>query len=113
MKDQTFDQDFVFFNILPYSPGEEKQLAGEAIEYTARTGNRNVLYSLTINPAGFPAMKKVHLMLESYRKLKAELQGSETRLGVLFQAVLEWQRAYAHKILFSLNLQASSLMRSV
>ena len=88
MKDQTFDQDFVFFNILPYSPGEEKQLAGEAIEYTARTGNRNVLYSLTINPAGFPAMRKVHLMLESYRKLKAELQGSETRLGVLFQAVL-------------------------
>ena len=88
MKDQTFDRDFVFFNILPYSPGEEKQLAGEAIEYTVRTGNRNVLYSLTINPAGFPAMKKVHLMLESYRKLKAELQGSETRLGVLYQAVL-------------------------
>ena len=58
------------------------------MEYTARTGNRNVLYSLTINPAGFPAMKKVHLMLESYQKLKAELQGSETRLGVLYQAVL-------------------------
>ena len=69
MADQTFDQNFVFFNILPYSPGEEKQLADETIEYTQRTGNRNVLYSLSMHPAGFPAMNKAFTMLESSRKL--------------------------------------------
>lgn len=88
MADPTFEQDFVFFNILPYSPGEEKRLADEAIEYTRRTGNRNVLYSLSMHPAGFPAMKKAFSMLESYRKLKAGLEGTPVRLGVLFQSVL-------------------------
>ena len=88
MADRTFAQNFVFFNILPFSPGEEEQLAREAAEYTERTGNRNVLYSLTLSPAGFPAMNKVLFMLESYRKLKAALQGTSCSLGVLFQAVL-------------------------
>jgi len=88
MPDQTFEQNFVFFNILPYSPGAERQLADEAMEYTQRTGNRNVLYSLSMHPAGYPAMKKAFSMLESYRKLKAALQGTSVRLGVLFQSVL-------------------------
>ena len=88
MTDPTFEQNFVFFNILPFSPGEEEQLAAETIEYTQRTGNRNVLYSLSMHPAGFPAMKKAFLMIESYRKLKAALQGSEVRPGILFQSVL-------------------------
>ena len=88
MAENTFDQEFKFFNILPYSPGEEEKLAQETIEYVERTGNRNVLYSLTLSPGGFPAMKKVHSMLDSYRKLKAHLSGSRARLGVLFQAVL-------------------------
>ena len=74
MADRTFAQNFVFFNILPFSPGEEELLAREAAEYTERTGNRNVLYSLTLSPAGFPAMNKVLFMLESYRKLKAALE---------------------------------------
>ena len=88
MAEQIFDQEFNFFNILPYSPGDEEKLAGEAIEYVERTGNRNLLYSLTLSPGGFPAMNKVHSMLESYRKLKAHLSSSSARLGVLFQAVL-------------------------
>ena len=88
MADQTFEQNFVFFNILPFSPGEEEQLAAETIEYTQRTGNRNVLYSLSMHPAGFPAMKKAFFMLESYRKLKAALQGTPVRPGILFQSVL-------------------------
>ena len=88
MADRTFAQNFVFFNILPFSPGEEELLAREAAEYTERTGNRNVLYSLTLSPAGFPAMNKVLFMLESYRKLKAALEGTPCSLGVLFQAVL-------------------------
>ncbi len=88
MADSVFDQEFNFFNVIPFSPGEEQQLADEIKEYTERTGNRNVLYSLTLCPSGSPAMGKVHFMLESYRKLKAHLQGSQSRLGVLFQAVL-------------------------
>ena len=88
MAENAFDQEFNFFNILPYSPGEEEKLAQETIEYVERTGNRNVLYSLTLSPGGFPAMKKVHSMLDSYRKLKAHLSSSRARLGVLFQAVL-------------------------
>ena len=88
MAEQVFDQEFNFFNIIPFSPGEEEQLGREICEYVERTGNRNVLYSLTLSPAGFPAMDKVYFSLESYRKLKAALQGSQARLGVLFQAVL-------------------------
>ena len=88
MAEQTFDQEFNFFNVIPFSPGEEKQLAGEIVEYVERTGNRNVLYSLTLSPSCAPAMKKVYFMLDSYKKLKAELQGSRARLGILFQAVL-------------------------
>ena len=88
MAEQVFDQEFNFFNIIPFSPGEEEQLGREICEYVERTGNRNVLYSLTLSPAGFPAMKKVHFCLESYRKLKNALQGTPARLGVLFQAVL-------------------------
>lgn len=88
MAEQVFDQEFNFFNILPYSPGEEELLAQDTIEYVERTGNRNVLYSLTLSPGGFPAMNKVYSMLDSYRKLKAHLAGSRARLGVLYQAVL-------------------------
>lgn len=88
MSEQVFDQEFNFFNIIPFSPGEEEKLADEVKEYTARTGNRNVLYCLTLSPSGFPAINKALYMLESYKKLKNHLIGSPARLGVLFQAVL-------------------------
>ena len=88
MAEQTFDQEFNFFNILPFSPGSEELLAEETREYVERTGNRNVLYSLTLSASTAPAMEKVYFMLESYKKLKNYLQGSNARLGVLFQAVL-------------------------
>ena len=68
MAEQVFDQEFNFFNIIPFSPGEEEQLGREICEYVERTGNRNVLYSLTLSPAGFPAMKKVLFCLDSYKK---------------------------------------------
>ena len=70
MAEQVFDQEFNFFNIIPFSPGEEEQLAQEITEYVERTGCRNVLYSLTLSPSGAPAMGKVNFMLESYKKLK-------------------------------------------
>lgn len=82
-----------FYNIFPYSPGEEELLAQEAIEYVERTGNEIILYCMTLHPQGFPAMKKAEQYLASYRKFKAALTGSKVRLGVLFQAVLgHWPR---------------------
>ena len=61
---------FKFYNITPFSPGNEELLAQEMIEYQQRTGNDTVLYSLTLHPEGYPASRKVEIALESYRKLK-------------------------------------------
>ena len=84
---------FRFFNIAPFSPGNEAQLAQDMIEYQQRTGNDVVLYSLSFHPEGFPARRKSMCLIESYRKLKAELEGSPVRLGVLLQSVLgHWIR---------------------
>jgi hypothetical protein len=44
-----------FYNIFPYSPGEEELLAQEAIEYVERTGNEIILYCMTLHPQNFPA----------------------------------------------------------
>ena len=79
---------FTFLNIVPYQPGSEGQLAAELVEYRARTGNDLALYSLTLHPEGCPAMKKVDELVGSYRKLRAALEGSGVRLGVLIQATL-------------------------
>ena len=81
-------QKFQFFNIVPYSPGKEKEVAADMAEYQKRTGNDVVLYSLSFDPEGVPAMDKALRMIESYRKLKAELAGTPIRLGVLLQSVL-------------------------
>ena len=84
---------FKFYNVIPYSPGAEDLLAEEAIEYTQRTGNDTVLYTLTLHPEGYPAFRKVEVALESYRKLKKALEGSNVKLGVLFQSILgHWPR---------------------
>ena len=89
---------FTFLNIAPFSPGNEAQLAEEMIEYRERTGNDVVLYSLTLNPEGFPAMKKAEFLVDSYRKLKAGLAGSGVKLGVLIQATLgHWPRTDKHE----------------
>ena len=76
-----------FVNILPFSPGKEKELAAMAKEYVARTGNKIVLYCLSMD-AEYPAMKKVDFCVKSYRKLKKELADSDVQLGVLFQSIL-------------------------
>ena len=84
---------FKFYNIIPFSPGSEELLAKEMIEYQQRTGNDTVLYSLTLHPEGYPAFRKVEFALESYRKLKKALEGSNVKLGVLFQSILgHWPR---------------------
>lgn len=84
---------FKFYNIAPTSLEKEELLAQEMIEYQQRTGNDTVLYSLTLHPEGYPAWRKVEIALESYRKLKKALEGSQVKLGVLFQAILgHWPR---------------------
>ena len=83
----------LFFNIAPYSSGWEKTVAADMREYVARTGNRKVLYSLTLHPEGVPAMGKVEEALASYRRLKGELEGSDVELGILLQAIMgHWPR---------------------
>lgn len=83
----------LFYNIAPYSPGDEKALADEMREYVARTGYSKVLYCLSFHLEGRPAMAKTHRLMESYRALKRELDGSEVELGVLLQSTLgHWPR---------------------
>ena len=84
---------FTVLNIAPFSPGSEDQLAKEMVEYRDRTGGDVVLYSLTLHPEGFPAMRKAEYLVESYRKLRRALEGSGIRLGVLVQSILgHWPR---------------------
>ena len=50
---------FTLYNVVPFSPGNEKVVAADAKEYLERTGNDLVLYSLTLHPEGHPAIDKV------------------------------------------------------
>jgi len=86
-------EEFRALNVIPFSPGCEKRLAADCVEYAKRTGNREVLYSMTLHPEGKPAMAKPLFQFESYRKLKRELEGTDVKLGILLQAVLgHWPR---------------------
>jgi hypothetical protein len=90
--DEGFEP-FQFFNIVPFSPGCEEQAAQDMIEYVKFTGNRTVLYSLTIHPEGRPALKKAEFLVESYRKFRQALAGTDVQCGVLLQSLLgHWPR---------------------
>ena len=81
------------FNIAPYSPGNEARTAADMAEYVRRTGNRTVLYSLTLHPEGRPATVKVDKALESYRRFRDACAGTDVRCGILLQAILgHWPR---------------------
>ena len=85
--------DFTLYNVVPFSSGNEKVAAADAKEYLGRTGNDLVLYSLTLHPEGRPAIDKVRRYVESFRRFKAELAGSDVRAGILVQAILgHWPR---------------------
>ena len=84
---------FTLYNVVPFSPGNEKVAAADAKEYLGRTGNDLALYSLTLHPEGRPAIEKVRRYVESFRRFKAELAGSDVRAGILVQAILgHWPR---------------------
>ena len=63
MSSDIFERNFLFFNVLPFSPGKEKELAADAVDYMKQTGNDLVLYCMTLHPQGFPAMKKAEALL--------------------------------------------------
>ena len=93
MCNDLFERNLLIFNIMPFSPGNEKELAADAVDYYKQTGNDLVLYCMTLHPEGFPAMNKAERMLKSYQLVKAELEGSGVRLGVLIQSILgHWPR---------------------
>ena len=97
---------FTLYNVVPFSPGNEKVVAADAKEYLERTGNDLVLYSLTLHPEGRPAIDKVRRYVESFSKFKAEVGGPRVvaasdgtkpvphvRAGILVQAILgHWPR---------------------
>lgn len=84
---------FKFFNVMPFSPGKEKQVAKDMIALRDRTGIDTLLYELTLHPEGFPASKKRDILIESFRQLKHELDGSGIQMGVLVQSILgHWPR---------------------
>ena len=87
------EADFLFFNIVPCTPGKEKKSAERMIELEKKTGIRYALYSLTLHPEGYPASRKVDILVESYRKFAGSLKGTRVRPGVLMQSILgHWTR---------------------
>ena len=85
--------DFVLYNVVPFSPGREDVAAADAKEYLERTGNDLVLYSLTLHPEGRPAIEKARRYVESFRRFKEALGGSDVRAGILVQTILgHWPR---------------------
>ena len=85
--------DFTLYNVVPLSIGNEAVVAADAKEYFERTGGDIVLYSLSLHPEGRPAIDKVRRYVESFRRLKAELDGTNVRPGILVQSILgHWPR---------------------
>ncbi len=86
-------KDFEFFNIVPYSPGEEEARAAEAAEVSKRTGITYFLYCLTLHPEGYPAMDKAERLIESYRKFSGAMAKHNLHAGVLLQSIIgHWAR---------------------
>ncbi|MDD3544248.1 MAG: glycoside hydrolase family 2 TIM barrel-domain containing protein [Kiritimatiellae bacterium] len=87
------DEGFQFLNVVSFSPGKEEVAAKDMIEYTEKTGNSIVLYSLTLHPEGKPAWKKVEAAVASYRRFAKALEGTDVRPAILLQAILgHWPR---------------------
>ena len=97
--DDIFVRDkFRIMNIMPCMRGREEVVAKDAVEYAERTGNAYVLYSLTLHPQGFPAMKTVDAAVESYRRFASLVAGTKVRPAILLQAIIgHWTSDLAEK----------------
>ena len=82
------EPDYLFFNIVPCSIGQEEQQAQNMIELEKRTGIDIALYCLSLHPEGAPASKKADRLIGSYRKFSRALAGSKVRPGILIQSIL-------------------------
>jgi len=88
---------FTMLNIIP-SSDDEKVAAADAVEFTERTGCPHCLYSLTLHPQGYPAMKTVDAAVESYRRWAKLLEGTAVKPGILLQAIIgHWTQDLAEK----------------
>ena len=97
--DEIFVKDkFRIMNIVPCMPGKEEVVAKDCVEYAERTGNPHVLYSLTLHPQGYPAMKAVDVAVGSYRRFAKLLEGTAAKPAILLQAIIgHWTSDLADK----------------
>ncbi|MBE6374921.1 MAG: hypothetical protein E7050_00505 [Lentisphaerae bacterium] len=79
---------FKFYNIIPFSPGKEREQAENVIALEKETGIDIALYCLSLHPEGVPADRKVDSRIDSYRKFRDALKGSRIKTGILLQSIL-------------------------
>ena len=88
-----FAAGLVLYDIVPYSPGREGELARDIRDVHAKAGLDTFLYAVSLDPRGRPAFDRVQAAMASYRKLRSALGDAPVRLGVLLQSILgHWAR---------------------
>ncbi|MCQ2380682.1 MAG: hypothetical protein MJ025_07165 [Victivallaceae bacterium] len=87
------ESGFRFFNIVPCQIDQEAVAADMMAEYRDRTGNRDLLYCLSLHPEGRPAIDKVDRYIDSFCKFRDRLSGRDVRCGILVQSIIgHWPR---------------------
>lgn len=85
--------ELALYDIVPYSPGHEAEAARDIRAVHEKSGLDTFLYSVSLDPRGYPAFDNVRAATASYRRLKAELGDAPVRLGFLLQSILgHWPR---------------------
>lgn len=83
-----------FYDVVPYSPGEEATVVSDILRTHRETGLDTFLYSVSLDPRGRPAKANVDAAVASYRKIREGVKDSGVRLGFLLQSILgHWKRA--------------------
>lgn len=85
--------ELAFYDIVPFAPGREARTAQDIRAVHGKTGLDTFLYSVSLDPRGYPAFDNVKRATESFRRLKAELGDTPVKLGFLLQSILgHWPR---------------------
>ena len=81
------------YDIVPFSPGNEAVVVDDILRTHRETGLEIFLYSVSLDPRGNPAKENVHKAIESYRRIRDGIKGSDVKLGFLLQSILgHWKR---------------------